>query len=319
MRKFAALALVLALSGCSAQTPAPSLTPVDLKYCALSDKAGFDDDGLNRSVYAALQQLKVQTGASVMALAVGDKLTAEAGLQELIDANCNAIITAGDDLAAPTLAKAKANATIRFVSVGDVTETSATSPNFVSLQFNIYQAAYAAGYLAAADAPSEEVATLDLLRSSESKKSLRAFIAGVERFNSDNRAQVQIVNLTDIFSASQDVVFVLSGNAEKLAGWPKTTDAGASKLIKLIGYARDWYADARNKALRPYILSSVVRFDVTDKVVAAVASGAGSQSFDLASEQVGLVAANDLAFPRKFSTALDQIIQDFSNGKVKVG
>lgn len=319
MRKFAALALVLALTGCSAQTPAPTLTPVDLKYCALSDAAGFNDDGLNRSVYAALQQLKVQKGAAVVALEVGAKLAADQGLQDLVDANCDVVITAGEDLAKPALAKAKANQTIRFVSVGDIINTGDSSPNFVSLTFNVYEAAYAAGYLAAASAPSEEIATLDLLNSDESKKSIKAFGAGVARFNSENRTQVKIASLKDIFAAGQDVVFVLSGDGTKLTGWPKTNDTGAMKLVKLIGYGRDWYADARNKNLRPYILTSVVRVGVTDKVVAAVLAGSGSRNFDLASGQVGLIPENDLAFPSKFATSLDAIINDFSNGKVKVG
>lgn len=318
MRKFAALALVLALTGCAAQAPTPSITPVDLKYCALSDSAGFDDDGLNRSVYAALQQLKVQTGASVMALEVSDRLTARAGLEKLADANCDAIITAGEDLAKTALTEAKANSTIRYVSVGDIINTGA-APNFASLTFNIYEAAYAAGYLAAASAPSEEIATLDLLQNSESKKSIKAFTAGVARFNTEMRARAKISSLKNIDAASQDVVFVLGGNGSKLNGWPKTDDTGALKLIQLIGYGRDWYADSRNKELRPYILSSVVRLGVADKVVAAVLGTSGSQNFDLASGQVGLVSENELAFPRGFATVLDEIIKDLSNGKVKVG
>ena len=318
MRRFAALALVLALTGCAAQTPSPSITPVDDKYCAISDSAGFNDDGLNRSVYAALQQLKVQTGASVMAIEVSDKLTVEAGIRKLVDANCNAIISAGEDLTKSALAAAKANDTIRFISVSDIVNTEDSSPNFVALTFNIYQAAFAAGYLAAADSPSEEIATLDLLKSSESKKSVRAFTAGVARFNTENRAQVKISNLGKIDQASQDVVFVLSGNGVKLVDWTKRSDTGALKLVKLIGYGRDWYTDTRNKELKPYILTSVVRVGVTDKVVAAVVDRSGSQNFDLASGQVGLVPENDLPFPRSFGAALDSIVKDFLDGKVRV-
>ncbi len=319
MRKFAALALVLALTGCAAQEPAPKVTPVDRKYCALSDSAGFNDDGLNRSVYAALQQLKVQTGASVMAIESGSDLPPTSGIQKLIDAKCNAIITSGEDLAKPALAAAKANDRIRFVSVSDILNTGGSSPNFVALTFNIYQAAFAAGYLAAASAPSEEIATLDLLKSSESRKSVRAFTAGVARFNSQMRAKVKISSLTQIDDASQDVVFALSGNGTKFVDWTKRSDTGALKLIKFIGYGRDWYSDDRNTELRPYLLSSVVRFGVTDKVVSAVIERASSQNFDLASEQVGLVAEKEIPFPNGFGSALAEIVQDFSTGKVKVG
>lgn len=319
MRKFAALALVLALTGCAATEPAPKVTPVDRKYCALSDSAGFADDGLNRSVYAALQQLKVQTGVGVMALETKAELTPKAGIQKLIDANCDAIITSGEDLAKPALEAAKTNDRIRFVSVSDILNTGGSSPNFVALTFNIYQAAFAAGYLAAASAPSEEIATLDLLNSSESRKSIRAFTAGVARFNSQKRAKVKISSLTQIEDASQDVVFALSGNGAKFVDWTKRSDTSALKLIKLIGYGRDWYSDARNTELRPYLLTSVVRFGVTDKVVAAVIDRAGTQNFDLASEQVGLVTEKEIPFPTDFGAALAEIVKDFSTGKVKVG
>lgn len=314
MRKFAALALVLALTGCSAQEPAPTVTPVDLKYCALSDSAGFNDDGLNRSVYAALQQLKVQTGAAVMAIEVSAKLTPAAGIAKLIESNCDAIITAGEELAPATAAAAKKNDTIRFVSVGDTSKFDEQSPNFVSLTFDIYQAAYAAGYLAAETATkTTDVAILDLLRNAETKKSIKAFTAGVARFNTLNRSRVKVSRVTAITNATQDVAFVLAGNGSILG------EIDPANSIKLIGYGRDWYVDAKNSNLKSRILTSVVRIGVIDKVVATIAASAGSQNFDLSSEQVGLAPENEIAFPRDFAAALEAIIKDLTDGKVKVG
>ena len=318
MRKLIVLLAVFALSGCAVTTPAPMVTPVDLKYCALADQAGFDDDGLNRSVYVALQQLKVQTGASLMALEVGDKLTPAQGIDKLIAADCNAIVAAGEDLTKVALASAKKNSTVRFVSVGDIINTGDSAPNFVALTFNIYQAAYAAGYLAAASAPSAEIATLDALKTTETSKSIKAFTAGVARYNTEKRSQVKISSLANIQAATQDVVFVLSGNSTALADWPKA-QAGAQKQINIIGYGRDWHEDIRNRNLQPYLLTSVVRKGVTDKVVAAVTASAATQNFDLANGGVGLVSENEIAFPREFGTALAAIIKDFSEGKVKVG
>ena len=318
MRKLFVLLAVFALSGCAVTTPAPMVTPVDLKYCALADQAGFDDDGLNRSVYVALQQLKVQTGASLMALEVGGKLTPAQGIDKLIAADCNAIVAAGEDLAKVALASAKKNSTVRFVSVGDIINTGDSAPNFVALTFNIYQAAYAAGYLAAASAPSAEIATLDVLKTTETSKSIKAFTAGVARYNTEKRSQVKISSLANIQAATQDVVFVLSGNSTALGDWPKA-QAGAQKQINIIGYGRDWHEDIRNKNLQPFLLTSVVRNGVTDKVVAAVTASAATQNFDLANGGVGLVSENEIAFPSDFGTALAAIIKDFSEGKVKVG
>lgn len=314
MRKFAVLALVLALTGCSVQEPAPIITPVDLKYCALSDAAGFDDDGLNRSVYAALQQLKVQTGASVMAIEVSDKLTPAAGIQKLVDAECNGVITAGEDLAKATLAAARQNASVKFVSVGDIVNTEGSASNFTALTFNIYQAAFAAGYLAAAEATTtSNVAVLDLIKNVETAKSIKSFTAGIARYNTINRSRIKLNRVAAITGVADDVVFVLAGSSTEL------NNDTLVESVKIIGYGRDWYTDARNSVIKKNILTSVVRVGVVDKTVSAMTTEAVSQNFDLSSGQVGLVAENDSAFPRGFASALDQIIQDLNDGKVKVG
>ncbi|MEY4320944.1 MAG: hypothetical protein RLZZ471_885 [Actinomycetota bacterium] len=312
MRRFAALALVLALTGCAAQTPAPSITPVSLKYCAISDSAGFNDDGLNRSVYAALQQLKVQTGARVSALEVGAKVTAESGIQKLVAAKCNAIITAGGSLVEPTLTAAKANDTIRFVSVSDTTELSDTAPNFVALSFKVDQAAYSAGYLAAlSSADSGQVSVLNLIGDSVSRKSVKAFAAGVERFNSEKRAQVKVAKLTSFSETNKDVTFVLAGSSEAFG-----VEVG-SYQGKIIGYGRDWFTDSRNKAIKPNILTSVIRNDVIGKVVAAVTQSNTSTIYDLSNQGVGLSESHDLNWPASFANSQSQIIKDFVDGKVR--
>lgn len=319
MRKFAVLALLLALTGCSAQVPAPKVTPVSDKYCALSDASGFDDDGLNRSVYAALQQLKVQFGATVMALEVGENLTAAAGIEKLVSADCSAIITAGEALSKPALQAAKTHETIRFVSVSNIINTEDNAPNFAALTFNIYEAAFAAGYLAAATAASssqenQRISVIDKLKTSESRKSAKAFIFGVARYNTLNRKSVSVEQVSS--PRGDAITFALAGNFEQLQPW---TTNSSQLPQRIIGYGRDWYSDARNTEIKPLLLTSVVRVGVIDKVVAAVTAGAGSQNFDLASGQVALISENEISFPTGFDAALEEIIKDFSSGEVKVG
>lgn len=310
MRKVAALALVLALTGCAAEIPAPSITPVNLKYCALSDSAGFDDDGLNRSVYAALQQLKIQTGAAVMAIEASQELAPNEGIQKLVDANCDLIITAGLGLVSPALQAAKQNSSIRFFAVSDIVNTESAASNFSAITFNIHQAAFAAGYLAASETENgAEIAILDLLKTSVSKKSIKAFTAGVARFNTANRSRVKLKAISSMQSAAQEVVFVLAGNGSKLG----TTKA------KIIGYGRDWYEDQRNEEILPNILTSVMRIDAMGKVATAVTSNSMSVNFDLTNGGVGLAPAHDLIFPASFSGELERIIEDLVQGKIKVG
>jgi basic membrane lipoprotein Med (substrate-binding protein (PBP1-ABC) superfamily) len=313
MRKLVALVLLLALTGCSAQEPAPSVTPVDIKFCALSDSNGFNDDGLNRSVYAALQQLKVQTGASVMAIEVSEQLAPAAGIQKLIEANCNAVITSGDALVGPALSAAKGNKSVDFYAVSDSINNSDYQANFKRLSFNIYQAAFAAGFLAAAESTSKaEIAVLNLRRDFASRKVVKAFTAGVARFNTQNRSQVKIKNLAKLSDLNQEVVFALAGSAKEFG------DYEFSESVKLIGFGRDWYLDPRNESLQPNLLTSVIRFDVIGKVVSAVTEAKISASYDLTNEGVGLAAEHELNWPARFASELDLIIKDLLDGKVKV-
>lgn len=319
MRKFAALALILALTGCSAQEPVPIVTPVDLKYCALSDSAGFNDDGLNRSVYAALQQLKIQAGASLMAIEVGAKLSGQAGIQKLVDAKCNVVITSGDSLVSATVEAAKVNVPVKFYSVSDAAKLENPTRNFVAITFNIYQAAFAAGYLAAEVATSgplenQSIAIIDKINTSQSRKSAKAFTFGVARFNTLNRENVAVSQVKVL--RGDAITFALAGSSEEIGSLVMNSSQLPQRII---GYGRDWYEDPRNSALKSIILTSVVRVGVIDKVVAAVTTDSVSQNFDLASGQVGLVAENEVAFPRRFATALDAIIKDLGDGKVKVG
>jgi len=318
MRKLLALVSVLALSGCAAQVPTPTITPVDTKYCAVSDAAGYNDDGLNRSVYAALQQLKVQTGASVVALEVGDKLSAQAALQKLADAKCNAIIASGSSLVNSTIAAARAHANTRYYSVSDATSMGVATENYSALTFNIFQAAYAAGFLSAATVNSNtDVNRINInnqLKTAASLKLEKAFALGVDRYNSKNKKQVSVV-ISDVHSG-EEIIFAIAGNSKQLG---VIAQSSGTPPVKIVGFGRDWYTDLRNKAIRSSILTSVIRKDVVGKVADAVVNQSGSAHYDLSNDGVGLIDANDISWPLSFSNEVSQMIKDFQDGKVKVG
>jgi basic membrane protein A len=317
MRKLLALLSVLALTGCAVQEPAPTITPVDLKYCAVSDAAGYNDDGLNRSVYAAMQQLKVQTGAAVSAVEVSDKLTASAALQKMVDAGCNAIIASGSALVSATLATSKNNPNIHFYTVSDAAKSGATSANYTAITFDIGQAAYVAGYLSAATTDSGAVANRininNRIKSAPSLKIEKAFALGVDRFNTKNKKQVSVV-ISDVHSG-EEIIFGLAGNATQLG---LIAQSSATPQVKYVGFGRDWYSDVRNKDIKSSILTSVIRVDAIGKVVDAVVNQKASEHFDLSNDGVGLVDAHDVSWPIGFGGEVSQIIKDFQDGKVKV-
>ena len=321
MRKFALLALVLALTGCSATTPAPAITPVDHKICALSDASGFNDDGLNRFVYAALQQLKVQTGSTIQATEVGAGASAAKSLDQFVKSGCAVILTAGDSLIPAAVKVADANPFVQFVAVNNklADYTNQSSTNLQSVAFNMSQAAFAAGFLAAdvaASGPLQEqrILVLDKIHTAVSAKSSKAFTLGVARFNALNAKSVQVS------SASADdgsaIIFAIAGNSSELG----VLVSNSSQLPRYyIGFGRDWYADARNKNLRNQILTSVVRVDPVSRIVEAVVSPNGALDYNLANSGVGLAATHGFTLPANFESELKRIAQDFANGNIRIG
>ena len=314
MRKSIVLATTLALllSGCSSAIPVPKVTPVALKYCALAND--FNDDGLGRAAYIALQQLKIQTGATVQAT--------EGDIEKLISGGCNLIITAGDQLVSKTIAAAKNDSSIKFVTVVDNTAMPfyASSPNPANLSilnFNISQSAYVAGYLAAAIVKENVVTVFDAIKSATSKKIITNFKLGVTRFNLTNRERVLVNQVLKLRGA--ELVFAIAGNSGEFVFADETNPSAAYAMPKVIGFNRDWAADARNVSFKPSIITSVIRIDAVGKIVAAaLATESQNQIFDLTNGGVGLAPVGELGYPTGFERELRAIVDELKSGKIKV-
>lgn len=307
------LALSLLLTGCAATAPAPKVTPVDLKYCALAKN--FDDDGLGRAAYIALQQLKVQTGASVQAT--------ESSLQKLTSSGCALIITGGDDLVNEALSNASVFPDIKFVAVAD----NFTMPhdfidgslptNFSLLNFNMAQGAYLAGYLAAAETTEvNQVFLVDTLKNAYSKKLISNFKYGLERFNTakGKNISVKLVSKLD----GLEVVFAIANDSTSLPPLEVTT--GKPAIPRIIGFSRDWAKDSVNESLKSSILTSVIRIDAVSKIVSAALDAKQQVTlFDLTNNGIGLAPTGDLAFPDGFDAEVKKISEELLAGKIRVG
>lgn len=243
-----------------------------------------------------------------MAIEVSEKLTAADAIQKLIDANCDAVVTSGAQLVNATLAAAKRNSEVYFYSVSDASKAGISTSNFTALTFNIYQAAFAAGFLAAASvADGAEINVQNKINTASSSKIIEAFASGIERFNNENQKKILLSAGSQIESIS--TVLALAGNSTQL---PELNGA------KIIGFGRDWYGDSRNEDVKNTILTSIIRVDSIGKVVDAVVNQKVSQHFDLSNDGVGLVDAQAVSWPIGFVAEESQIAKDFQDGKVKV-
>ena len=167
----ATVAAALVLTGCSTDLPSPNTTLIHGKICALADEYGWDDQGLNRETYIALQKAKVSIGIAldIDQLAKGAKHSdAQKRLTQFAKGGCSMVIASGDFLSADVYKVAEANPKMQFVLTDHHFERSgigAGSHTFIPA--NLYlvanqlaEAAFQAGYLAAMSSQTHKVATL---------------------------------------------------------------------------------------------------------------------------------------------------------------
>ena len=163
----------------------------DFKACMVSDSGGFDDKSFNQT------SLKGQTDAAdmfgVQTAQVESNSDAEYAnnIKQLVRDGCNEITTVGFLLGDATEAAAKKNADVDFAIVDFAYE--APTDNLKGLIFSTDQPAYLAGYLAAAESETGIVGTFGGLNIPTVTIFMEGFRLGVEKFNEDNDAQVEVL------------------------------------------------------------------------------------------------------------------------------
>lgn len=201
-------AAVLTLTACGerpadeadeSEAPAAEETAetVDFKACMVSDSGGFDDKSFNQTSYAGLtnaaNNLGVQTGEveSASDAEYADNIAA------LVSEGCNQITTVGFLLGDATLEAATANTDVDFSIVdfaySDESGANTAPANLKGLVFNTAEPSFLAGYLAAAQSESGVVGTFGGLNIPTVTAFMTGFKQGVEQFNKDEGADVQVL------------------------------------------------------------------------------------------------------------------------------
>jgi basic membrane protein A and related proteins len=181
----------------SATSEAPAEQYPDFKACMVSDSGGFNDKSFNQTSHDGLEraaeELGVQT-AEVESNAVGEFPD---NINAMVQQNCNVITTVGFLLGDATAAAAKRNKDVDFSIVdfayfnekGD----NVAPPNVKGLLFNTAEPSFLAGYLAAGVSETGIVGTFGGLQIPSVTAFMDGFQQGVEKYNEDNDADVQVV------------------------------------------------------------------------------------------------------------------------------
>jgi basic membrane protein A len=270
----AAVGITAILAGCGA---APESTAggssgaakSDLLTCMVSDSGGFDDKSFNQLGYEgltkAVDDLGLPAAKPVESAAETDFAP---NLTNLADQGCGLIVTVGFLLADATKEAAAANSDIEYAIIDDA---SIDAPNVKPITFNTSEAAFLAGYSAAAYSKTGTVGTFGGLQIPTVTIFMDGFVDGVGEFVANQTAKTAAQTLID---QGADVIMPVGGPIFLSAG--EAIRDSSDKKIVMVGVDSDAYETAPD--LKDLFLTSVLKG--IDAGVEDVVKTAADDEFD---------------------------------------
>ena len=179
-------------------TTAPEGEPSgDFLACQVTDTGGVDDNSFNETAFNGLQEAADELGFDPAVLESQSDADFAPNIQAHIDNGCDLIITVGFLLGDATAQAAADNPDQKFAIVdsdfASEEGTDVTFDNVEELTFSTDQAAFLAGYLAAATTETGTVGTYGGINIPTVTIFMDGMLAGIEQYNEDNDADVQLV------------------------------------------------------------------------------------------------------------------------------
>ncbi len=267
---------------------APTTAPA-FKVGEVTDLGGVDDKSFNASAWKGVQDAIAQLGVDGKYIESKQQSDYQKNLQQFIDEKTPLIITVGFLLGVDTATAAKANPNTNFAIVdysypdcfGTAVEGkdcgSATAmPNVLGLTFQTDQAAFMAGYAAAASTKTGTVGTFGGLNIPTVTIFMKGFQAGVEYYNTQKKASVKVLgwdtakndglftgnfNSTDdgkkfatsLMQEGADIIMPVAGGV----GLGSAAVCQQTGKCKIVGVDTDWTVSSPDYA--PIILTSVIK------------------------------------------------------------
>jgi basic membrane protein A len=192
-------ASALFAAACGGGDEGQSMTTIasDFTGCMVTDLGGVDDRSFNETSWNGLVRAEEDGLSGAAELKESDSPEDfEPNLQELVQMDCDLIVTVGFLLGDATEAAAEENPDERFAIV-DYQYGDENGPyeidNVKPMVFNTHEAAFLAGYLAAAQSETGKVGTWGGLPIPTVTIFMDGFVDGVEKYNEDKDASVEVL------------------------------------------------------------------------------------------------------------------------------
>lgn len=339
-----AAASALVLSACGSGDSGSSESE-DYMACMVSDSGGWDDQSFNQSGKEGMEAAKKNLG-------IEEKLAESAGdsdfkpnVDNMVQAGCNLTFGVGFLLEDTIQEAAEANTDLNFALIdstfSDADGNPVTVDNAKPLVFNTAEAAYLAGYVAAATSESGKVGTFGGIQIPSVTIFMDGFSDGVKKYNEDNKKDVKLLGwnkekqdgsfsgdfenqgqgqeLTkQLISQGADVIMPVAGPV----GLGAAAAAKEAKDVKLVWVDSDGYESTEYGDI---ILTSVVK-EIANAVEDTIKEGkedkfsAEPYVGTLKNEGVGLAPFHDFdsKVPDKVKKQVEDLKQQIIDGKLTV-
>ena len=315
------------------------LTPeLRLKICQITDTGGVDDKSFNASAWKGVEDAVAELGVEGKVLESQQQTDFEKNINAFIEEGCDLIIPVGFLLADATAAAAEADPDQMFAIV-DVDWV--VLDNVANLTFQTDEAAFMAGYLAAAMTQTGTVGTFGGLQIPTVTIFMDGFYYGVQYFNEMKGANVEVLGWDPI---SQTGLFTntFESTDEGRSMGESLMDEGADIILPvagpvglgtaaavqdrgnawIIGVDADWTLTAPEYT--DVILTSVLKlidtavFDQVARVFDGTFEG-GVITYTLADGGVGLASNGEIAnIDEGLRNELEEIKSGIINGTISV-
>jgi basic membrane protein A and related proteins len=211
----------------------------DFTACQVTDEGGVDDRSFNQTAYEGLQEAADELGFEPVVLESSAESDYQPNVDTLVEQDCDLIVTVGFALGAATATAAEANTDQNFAIVDYDYSTEAGDSadeydNINELTFSTDEAAFLAGYVAAATTESGIVGTYGGRPFPTVTIFMKGFEAGIDHFNEENDEDVQLIGWS---TEEDDGLF--TGDFEDQSKGRTTTDQlldeGADIIMPVAG------------------------------------------------------------------------------------
>lgn len=343
---FSVLLIASMLLGACGTTPkATEVAPVDpavkaVKVCQITDTGGIDDKSFNATAWKGIYDAVTQYGVEGKYLESKELADYEKNLNAFIEEECDLIITVGFMIGDATKAAAEANPELKF-SIVDYAYDPAVA-NIVGQIFNTDEAAFMAGYVAAATTKTGIVGTFGGMPIPTVTIFMNGFAMGVEYYNKQKGTEVKVIGWdiatqSGLFTQSFDdqqkgrelAISLMDEGADIIMPVAGPVGVGAAAAMKErggvynIGVDSDWVLTVPEYA--DITLTSVMKMmdATTTSVVKSVIDGnfaGGNIVGTLVNNGVAIAPFHNLdsVISAELKAELEQIKADIIAGKIAV-